>query len=221
MDMACDRWQQAISAIADGEDPGVEPRLLDAHLATCPSCRAFAEFSRSAAPVLVAAPDMPDLARPVTKRNAIADRAASLSIARVLLGVVALEVIVFSLRALVWGKESDTSVHAARHLGAFSVAYAVGLLVVVVRPARARTMLPVAFVLAGALALTALIDIATGHVPLINETTHIPELVSVLLLWLLAVPSDRRRLQRAAPPSTPLRAVHSHDDPPRRAASGG
>ena len=31
--MSCDHWQAAISARIDGEDMGVEPRLLDAHLA--------------------------------------------------------------------------------------------------------------------------------------------------------------------------------------------
>ena len=65
----------------------------------------------------------------------------------------------------------------------------VGLLVVVVRPARARAMLPVAAVLAGALAITALVDLARGEVPLMGETSHLPELISVLLLWLLAVPA--------------------------------
>ena len=83
--MACDRWQQAISAIADGEDPGVEPRLLTAHLASCASCRAFEGFisggSAAGAPRLQTAPSMPDLSRKVTKLNAIADRAANIIVA--------------------------------------------------------------------------------------------------------------------------------------------
>ena len=78
--------------------------------------------------------------------------------------------------------------HSARHLGAFSVAYAVGLIVVVVRPARARTMFHVAIVLAAGMVVTAVVDIAQGRVPLVNEALHIPELFSVLFLWLLARP---------------------------------
>ena len=222
--MACDRWQQAISAIADGEDPGVEPRLLTAHLASCASCRAFEGFisggSAAGAPRLQTAPSMPDLSRKVTKLNAIADRAGSISIARVLLAIVGAEVIVFALRALVLGDDSDSSVHAARHLGAFSIAYGVGLIVVAVRPARARTMLPVAAVLAGALAITAIVDMINGEVPFINETSHIPEILSVVLVWLIAVPSDRRRWRRAAAPVAPLRAVQAAE-PPRRVANEG
>lgn len=112
---------------------------------------------------------------------------------RVLLAVVAVEILVFSLPALVFGDEQQTSTHAARHLGAFTVAYAVGLLVVVVRPARARTMLPVAAVLAGALLVTAIVDLANTRVPLIDEAQHLPEVLSVVLVWLIAVPSPRRR----------------------------
>lgn len=59
-------------------------------------------------------------------------------------------------------------------------------------PPTPRAMLPVAAVLAGALAITAIIDMANGTVPLLGETIHLPELLSVLLIWLLAVPGPRR-----------------------------
>ncbi|MBU6315405.1 MAG: hypothetical protein KGR47_02750, partial [Acidobacteria bacterium] len=64
-------------------------------------------------------------------------------------------------------------------------------------PARARTMLPVAAVLAGALLISAVIDLADGSIPLVGEATHLPELISVLLIWLLAVPSPKRARSRA------------------------
>ncbi len=192
--MSCDHWQAAISARIDGEDMGVEPRLLDAHLARCASCRAFdaalTGSMRSAR--LEQAGPMPDMSGQISRLAAAADRAAALSIPRVLLGVVAIEVLLLALKALVLGSSDDTFAHATRHLGAFSFAYGVGLLVVVVRPARARAMLPVAAVLAGALAITAIIDMVNGTVPLLGETIHLPELFSVLLIWLLAVPGPRR-----------------------------
>jgi predicted anti-sigma-YlaC factor YlaD len=189
-DMSCARWQEAISARLDGEDPGIEPRLLDAHLAACADCRRFEAAIDAGLRTarLQPAATMPDLSTPMAKLNAAADRAASWSIVRILLALVAFDVIFFAIRDLVLGSESDAGVHAARHLGAFSVAYGVGLIVVVVRPARARTMLPVAAVLAGALSITALIDLLNGRVPLLGEATHLPELISVLLLWLLANP---------------------------------
>ena len=107
-----------------------------------------------------------------------------------LLAVVAVEIIVVSVPALL-GDEQATSTHAARHLGAFAVAYGAGLLVVVARPARARTMLPVAAVLAGALVITSVVDLTQRRIPLVDEAAHLPEVASVVLVWLIAVPSRR------------------------------
>ena len=122
--------------------------------------------------------------------TAAADRAATWSMARALLAVVAIEIIVVSVPPLL-GDEQATSPHAARHLGAFAVAYGVGLLVVVARPARARTMLPVAIVVAAALAIGAIVDLVQRRIPLVGEAAHLPEVVSVALVWLLAMPSRR------------------------------
>jgi predicted anti-sigma-YlaC factor YlaD len=204
----CSEFQAAVSARADGEDPGVEPALIDRHLATCVACADFAAALHAwpRPPVIAEAPPMPDLSRRVAKLNAVADRAGRWSVVRGLLAVVAVEIVVLSAPALVLGRDGSVSTHAARHLGAFSVAYAVGLLVVVARPARARTMLPVALFLASALAVTAVVDIAEGRVPLLGEAAHLPEVVSVLLVWMLARPApERRSVRLTAPPS--LRAV--------------
>jgi predicted anti-sigma-YlaC factor YlaD len=191
--MQCDRWQEALSAMADNEDPGVEPRLVQAHLADCPDCRSFAaavDGSRRRGVVRPARP-MPDLSRRVSKLNALADRASRWSVVRALLVIVALEVIVVSVPSLM-ASDAHTNAHDTRHLGAFTIAYGVALLVVAARPARARTVLPVAAVLAGALLITAVVDLARGAVPLVGEATHLPEVVSVVLIWLLAVPAPRR-----------------------------
>jgi predicted anti-sigma-YlaC factor YlaD len=221
--MACEQWQEAISAQIDGEEPGIDPRLVDAHLRNCADCRGFAAASERTQRVgrVMPAPEMPDLSRRVVKANAIADRAGRWGIVRAVLAVVAVEVIVFALRDLVEG--SATAGHATRHLGAFSIAYGVGLLMVVARPARARTMLPVAAVLAGALFITAVIDLANGKVPLLGETGHLPELLSVILIWLLAVPAPRPRRHHAHRDMQPnLRAVSpDRTATEHRRASGG
>jgi len=218
IDVTCDLWQLAISTRLDGEDSPVDSSELDAHVASCGACReylAVAESTRRAMRVRPA-PSMPDLSRRVAKRNAIADRAASWSLARALLAVVALEVIGFSLKTLIVGDSNSASAHTARHLGAFSFAYGIGLLVVVVRPARARAILPVATVLAAALVVTAAIDVAQGHIPFVNETTHLPELISVVLIWLLAVPAPRRHLRRATRERATLRSVKECEPPATR-----
>jgi predicted anti-sigma-YlaC factor YlaD len=211
--MTCDRWREAISARLDGEDLGVEPSLLDAHLVRCPGCRSFAAAAGAAARSqrVGVAPDMANLSRRVRKAVAIADRTGRWSIARAVLVVVSVQIIAFSLPALVLGDEQDTGSHAARHLGAFTLAYGIGLVVVAVRPARARAMLPVATALAGALVITAVVDLVDGRVPLVGEAQHLPEVVSVVLVWLLAVPSPRRVAATSAPPIPPLRALHADD----------
>lgn len=212
----CERWREAISARADGEEPGIEDRLIDAHLDRCGPCRTFAAAIDGSRRRLVVAPAAPmtDMSRRVAKTNALLDRAGKWSIVRVLLIVVAGEIIVLAAPALVLG-EGEARAHDARHLGAFSIAYAVALLVAAVRPARARTVLPVAAVLAGALAVTAVIDMIRGKVPLLSEASHLPELISVVLVYLLAMPSPRRSAHAAGGASSPLRVVK--DDERRRA----
>ncbi len=211
--MSCARWRDAISARLDGEDPGVEPALVDAHLARCADCRAFESAAGQArrGQRVGPAPTVPDVSRRVRKAVAVADRAGRWSIVRALLIVVAVQIVAFSLPALVLGDEQDTSSHAARHLGAFTAAYGVGLLVVAVRPARARAMLPVAAVLAGALVITAIVDLADGRVPLVGEAQHLPEVLSVVLVWLLAVPAPRRASRTLGLPRPTLRAVRDDD----------
>lgn len=208
---SCDTVCEAISALADSEDPGIDGAALERHLAGCSSCRAFRDAvlgdERGLRAPITVAPAMPDLSSPVTKTAAAADRASSSLLVRGALAVVAAEIVVFALPDLVAGDASGSDAHGSRHLGAFAIAYAVALLVVVVRPARARTILPVAAVLAGALLITAVIDLANGNVPLAGEALHLPELVSVALLWLIANP--RRR--RDPPGGTTLRAVPNDD----------
>lgn len=188
--MDCGEWMAALSAEADGEDPGIDERLLAAHLAGCPACRRFRDdvAGLRRATAVTTAPDMPDLSHGVTKANAVADRASRWWVVRMLLALVAGVILLVSVPALLGGGDVAAGVHESRHVGAFSVAYAVALLIVVVRPARAAAILPVTMVLAGALLITAVVDVVTGETPFGGELVHLPELASVLLVWLLAKP---------------------------------
>ena len=192
-DVNCSRWREAISALADGEQADIDERLVNAHIARCAACRSYREtIQPSPGLVLVSdAAEMPDLSKTISKLTAAADRAAHWSVLRILLAVVAAQVVAFALPALILGKENGVATHSARHLGAFGVAYGVALFVVVVRPARARSILPVAVVLAGAQVLGAIVDLATGKIPLVGEVRHLPQIISVFLIWFLAVPSTR------------------------------
>ena len=207
-DMECSRWRDAVSAMADGEPAEIDERLVAAHLVRCAACRSFketVESSRKVVSLPESKAEMPDLSKAISRLNAAADRAAHWSILRIVLAVVAVQVVAFALPALVLGEEQDTATHAARHLGAFGVAYGVALLVVVVRPARARSILPVALVLAGAQVIAAIVDLASGRIPLVGEARHLPQVISVFLIWLLAVPSTGRRGAKTKPADRPRR----------------
>lgn len=136
---------------------------------------------------MAVADPMPDFAPRVSKQSSVGSSGTTWRLWRAVLAVCAVEVIVFSVGDLAGSN------HDARHLGAFSIAFGVALLAVVVRPARARMMLPVAGVLAVALSISAVVDVAAGRVPLVTEARHVPEIVSVVALWLLAAPVRERR----------------------------
>lgn len=188
MEERCRRWRAALIADADTDGGGapVERRLLDRHLAECPDCRLVAATASGAGgadeggdPTLIA------------RRVAAADRAETPLVLRGLLAVIAAELVAFALPELLTGGSGE-ALHEGRHLGAFTVAYAVALGAVVVRPARARAVLPIAAVAAGGLALGAIVDLASGRVPVIAEIRHLPEVFSVAIVWSIAMRRPRR-----------------------------
>ncbi len=132
---------------------------------------------------------VPEMTRRVVKAARLADRNSVWWVLRLGLGVVSVQVIVLSAPALFLGHSAGSDAHSARHLGSFAVAYAIGLLVVALRPAKARGMLPLAAALAGCLAITAIIDISDGHIPAVTEFHHIPEIIGLVLVWLMARPA--------------------------------
>jgi predicted anti-sigma-YlaC factor YlaD len=209
--MSCEPFIEAISAAIDGEDPQIDSRLVAAHVASCASCAAFQRSAHDVRRRLVVreVADAPDIARRTRTLIALADRAAAWQVPRVLLAVVAIELFVLSGGDLFRADGDGQTVHDARHLAAFTVAYGVLLLVVVARPARARTALPAAAVLALALGITAIADLAAGRIPLLGEAVHLPELLSVVLIWLLAVPAHPRpgRARRDGTTPDDLRAA--------------
>ena len=194
----CQSWREAISSAIDGEDVGPSREAIDSHIAGCSSCAEFSEFAhqlrRSS---LRSAEVVPDQSADIKRRIGLVSGVARWTFARAVLAVCAIEVIAFSVPDLL-GSGSE-SAHDARHLGAFSVAFGVTLLVAVLKPTRARMMMPIAMVLAVALTLGAIFDLAEGRIPLIGEARHIPEVVSAGLLWLMGAPSGSRHLPGRRP----------------------
>lgn len=196
--MECELWQDAISAMIDGEDCGHPVHEIELHLSECSACFNFAEFAHhSRRSSIRSAEPVPDLSAVITKKARIVSGFSRWTFTRVVLAVCALEVIVFSVPDLL-GSGSQ-SAHDARHLGSFSIAFGVALLVAAVKPTRARMMMPIALVLAVALMIGAVVDLVNGQIPLVGEARHLPEIVSVGLLWLLAAPPGGRRLPGRRP----------------------
>jgi predicted anti-sigma-YlaC factor YlaD len=185
--MRCDQCRDLLSARLDGEATSDELALLDRHLASCPGCRALAArfdaVDRTTR--LTPAEPVPDLTAAILAAHAPNPRREA---ARWSLVVVATAQLLLALPSLL--VSNGNAVHTTRELGSWSAALAVGLLVAAWQPARARGMLPLGLVLAGVLALGALVDIAAGTTAGAGESIHLLEIAGIALLWLLARRED-------------------------------
>jgi predicted anti-sigma-YlaC factor YlaD len=203
--MRCDVAREALSARLDGELPQLEEAALDAHLETCASCRAYAPTLaglhrnlrvRAAEPV----PDLTGQIMALTADQLPTRRTAptgAIEWARYGLFTVAFTQLVLALPLIIGEHSPGDAMHSIRELGAFSLALAVGMLVVVWQPQRAGGLLPMAAALVAGLAITAAADIVTGRSDLLGESPHLLEVVGLVLLWRLA-----RTVTSAAPPSS-------------------
>jgi predicted anti-sigma-YlaC factor YlaD len=197
--MDCDIAQSAISARLDGEDLGVDPVDLAGHLERCTACRAFARDAESMHREvrLARAPSVPDLTAPILasigsdKSYAPHERAL-----RVTLAIVAGVMIVAALPALLLGDDAGLPVHAARHIGSFDLAVAVGFLFAAWRPSRLPGLLPVVTALVACLVATSVLDVLDGSTAALTEVQHAVEVIGLAAAWLLAHPLRPRRRAR-------------------------
>jgi predicted anti-sigma-YlaC factor YlaD len=197
--MDCTSYREAISARLDGEATGLPPAVVDAHLATCPGCRAWADAALrvTRAARVVPADPVPDLTVAImSSLRAQADKAAPrrptemaspVSVARFGLFMVAVLQLCTAVPALL-GDDAGAPVHIAHEQGSWALALAVGLLVVVWRPSRASAMLPLVAALVVGLGLTMALDIAAGRTQAAVEAPHGLAFLGLGLLWLMAHP---------------------------------
>jgi predicted anti-sigma-YlaC factor YlaD len=202
--MKCDTARNAISARLDGEDLGVDPDALDHHVQRCPACHAFA---RDAAAMhrdarMARAPGVPDLTAPILAAIGAEARphAGHERALRVTLAIVGLVQLVAAVPALVLGDDPGLPVHAARHVGSFGLALAVGFLFAAWRPSRLPGLLPVVTVLVVCLTGTSVLDLLEGRTGALSETQHAVDVVGLAAAWLLAHPLRPRRRTRLSTP---------------------
>jgi predicted anti-sigma-YlaC factor YlaD len=210
--MKCSTIRVALSAMLDGEEPGLPVETVAGHLHTCPGCQqwqqqavevtgqvrraALAEAPDLTERVLQALHDQPRRARPSSWQLA----------ARVALAAAALLQSVLALMEIVTDGAAVGVLHVDHEMSAFALALGIGLLLVAWRPRRAAALLPVAAVLTATLLATSAQDIVGGNVTLGHELGHhLLTVVQTLLLWAVArsspdrpPASDARRLPMAA-----------------------
>jgi predicted anti-sigma-YlaC factor YlaD len=193
MNLTCDACREAVSAGLDAEDAGASPAAVAAHLAGCAGCRQFREAAATlhhgvrALPVATA----PELTGVILARIGAEVQAGRSGLGRyrrelrVALAVVATLQLLLALPALLLGSDGAAPIHAARELGSFSAALAVGFMVCAWQPRRIAGLLPVAGALAAFLAITAVLDLLSGRAIALAEASHLLELGGVGLLLLL------------------------------------
>jgi predicted anti-sigma-YlaC factor YlaD len=195
--MRCEECREAVSTRLDDEDmpPGIDDASVDGHLAGCGGCRSWLLEAtrlhrsvrvRSVAPLqdrtdhILAA--VPLTARPRRVREGV----------RYALLAIGLTQIVLALPALLLAEDAQAPVHVTREIGAFELALGIGLLACVWRPRLASGLLPFAGALAGAMLLTAVVDVSQGAAVALTEAHHLLDLAGVALLALLH-PRSRTR----------------------------
>jgi predicted anti-sigma-YlaC factor YlaD len=194
--MTCSQARIALSARLDGEDPGTDPAGLADHLDGCAECRAWLAAAERL-PAAVAVPAAPDLtvavlARLADDRAATARRTAAVTaradrVLRLALGTFASVQLLLALPGVL----GVDGAHPHHEVTAFAVAF----LLAAFRPALARPYAPVGLVLAGCLALSAVLDLAQGLTTLSHEAGHLMTVVPAVMLVALAY--------RAGSPSVP------------------
>ena len=200
--MQCDDFQDALSARLDGEAPptGLTDAIVDAHVATCAACSAFASGIAAQHRALRVRPaePVPDLTGSILAALPASARPQPVrEWARYALFAVAVTQLVLALPAVLLGDDPGASVHVARELGSFDIALGVGLLWAAWQPRRAAGLLPMVVALAATTLVTAVLDVARDNAPLSGEAHHVLDLAGLALLWALAHPP--RVADRAAP----------------------
>ncbi len=184
--MDCENVQGALSARADGEAAGMPETVIAWHLRTCPDCAAF-ETAIAGIGRPAGTGKSVDLSGRVVAMAGGVDRGGVWWGMRAALFVIAVGELGLAVPDLVARASGVTGdVHIQRHLGAFQIAYAVGLIVVALRPAKARALVPLTAALAAAMVGAAIVDIAQGVAPALGEAQHTLEIAGLLLVWMLA-----------------------------------
>ncbi len=201
--MSCFEIRVSVSAQLDGEQPTLSEPMVTDHLAACTKCRLWSADVTSLHRGLRVqeAPTEPDRTEAILAalptRGPVHDERVRLL--RLVTAVIAMVQLVASI-PLLFGTDHEMHGHLARHVGAFSVALAVGLLIVAWRPERARGTLPILAVMVVGLVWSCLGDLLAGHPLPGSAIAHAADVAGLATVWFLSrlwhepstTPRDRR-----------------------------
>ena len=198
--MRCDSIREALSALLDGEDPGLDRASVDEHLRTCPGCRRWrddaARINRLAAlnPAGDEAP--PGLVDTVMDTYRVPRSARLSHLARAGLLVVALLQLGIGVLGLLpaasaprhggHGTLPGLDGHLGHEATAFNVAIGAALLWIAAKPRTARGPVPLLAVFVLALTGLSALDLVTGEVGWQRLASHLPAAAGLLLAGVLA-----------------------------------
>lgn len=213
--MKCSLVREALSAIFDGEDPGVDVVDVRAHVVGCRDCAAYEERLQPLhAGVFAALPQSPDLVARVVRARVPAWEVL-LRLAVAACGGAELLTSLISLTQPGGAADNHGSPHATHESVAFTVALCIGLIVAAVRPRLAASYLPIIGVATLLNVVWSAVDIEDGEISLGHETDHVALILGAVLLLLLAIGTAGRgrgwRLprwhSRPTPPPPRIRLV--------------
>jgi predicted anti-sigma-YlaC factor YlaD len=199
----CTHCRKALSARLDGEDSEAERDTVDAHLATCTCCQAFADAAAHVTRLTrttVAIRD-PDVVAAVLAAAPRSRRRQLITAARVLLGLVGLAQVELALVDLVGAHNSDhggvvlqgaSVAHFAHESAAWNLALGVGFLWVAYRSSRPSGMVPTVATFVAVLIVLVVMDTMAGGVDaarLLGHSLVVLGLVLVIMLDRLRGPT--------------------------------
>lgn len=186
--MRCETWREVISACLDGEGTEADRAGLDAHLATCADCTAWASrldrLHRAAR--VTPAEAVPDLSQAILVAAA-ADRQRCWGLHCDLVLVLRwVLVVVAALEIGLAAPEFTHGWHAGGELGTWAVASGVGLLSVAAKTSRAGAVLPMLLCASFITMFVSARDVAAGHALLSAEWPHallVAGVLVILAIW--------------------------------------
>jgi predicted anti-sigma-YlaC factor YlaD len=196
-----------VSARLDGEPLGLSAAALDAHLASCPDCAAWAEAA--AAVTRRARLDVrpvPDLSEEIVAQIALPTRRVlrRRHVLRLLLALTGLLQLAVGIPALTGHSIGMAmGVHSAHEAAAWNLAIGAAFVAVAFVPRRAAGLIPLLLTFLVVLGALSVRDFAAGYVGAHRLATHGVALLGLLLLVALD------RAERALPPDWYL---HARDD---------